>query len=184
MARGCLEMLLAIGAGIALALWVIRGAPAAPALPSSSSAIRTGGGELAAFPPAVRRWEGPIRRAAAACGLDPALVAALMTAESCGNPRAVSPKGARGLLQVMPYHFAPGEDPFDPETNLRVGVGILCRLLQEAAGDLPRALAAYNGGPGLLRLPPAAWPAESRLLAARALRHLEDARAGREIRCP
>jgi len=84
----------------------------------------------------------------------------------------------------MPFHFAPGEDPLDPETNLRVGVGILCRLLREAAGDLPRALAAYNGGPGLLRLPPAAWPAESRLLAARTLRHLEDARAGREIRCP
>jgi soluble lytic murein transglycosylase-like protein len=84
----------------------------------------------------------------------------------------------------MPFHFAPGEDPFDPETNLRVGVGILCRLLREAGGDLPRALAAYNGGPGLLRLPPAAWPAESRLLAARALRHLEDARAGRPIRCP
>jgi len=184
MARGCLETLLAIGAGIALALWVIRGAPAAPAPPASSSTVRAGEGELATFPPAVRRWEGPIRRTAAACGLDPALVAALMTAESCGNPRAVSSKGARGLLQVMPYHFAPGEDPFDPETNLRVGVGILCRLLQEAAGDLPRALAAYNGGPGLLRLPPAAWPAESRLLAARALRHLEDARAGREIRCP
>jgi soluble lytic murein transglycosylase-like protein len=151
----------------------------------TASALRPApAGDLQAFPPAVRRWEGPIRRAAAACGLDPALVAALATAESCGDPRAVSPRGARGLLQVMPFHFAPGEDPFDPETNLRVGVGILCRLLREAGGDLPRALAAYNGGPGLLRLPPAAWPAESRLLAARALRHLEDARAGRPIRCP
>ncbi len=184
MARGCLEALLAIGAGIALALWVIRGAPAAPALPTSSSTIRTGEGELAAFPPAVRRWEPQIRRAAAACGLDPALVAALATAESCGDPQAVSKKGARGLLQVMPFHFAPGEDPLDPEANLRVGVGILCRLLREADGDLPRALAAYNGGPRLLRLPPAAWPAESQLLAARVLRHLEDARAGRPIRCP
>jgi Soluble lytic murein transglycosylase and related regulatory proteins (some contain LysM/invasin domains) len=139
---------------------------------------------LQAFPPAVRRWERLVRQAAASCNLDPVLVAALMTAESCGNPRAVSPKGAMGLLQVMPYHFAAGDDPFDPVDNLRVGVGVFCRLLGEANGDLPRALAAYNGGPQLLGLPPAAWPAESRLLIARVMRHLEDARAGRPIRCP
>jgi soluble lytic murein transglycosylase-like protein len=139
---------------------------------------------LRAFPPAVRRWEGLIRQAAASCNLDPALVAALIATESCGDPRAISPKGAMGLLQVMPYHFAAGDDPFDPVDNLRVGVGVLCRLLGEANGDLPRALAAYNGGPQLLRLPPAAWPAESRLLAARVMGHLEDAQAGRPIRCP
>jgi soluble lytic murein transglycosylase-like protein len=139
---------------------------------------------LQSFPPAVRRWEGLIRQAAASCNLDPALVAALMTAESCGIPRAVSPKGAMGLLQVMPHHFAAGDDPFDPADNLRVGVGVFCRLLGEANGDLPRALAAYNGGPQLLRLPPAAWPAESRLLAARVMRHLEDAQASRPVRCP
>jgi soluble lytic murein transglycosylase-like protein len=139
---------------------------------------------LQSFPPAVRRWEGLIHQAAASCNLDPALVAALIAAESCGDPRAISPKGAMGLLQVMPYHFAAGDDPFDPADNLRVGVGVFCRLLGEANGDSTRALAAYNGGPQLLRLPPAAWPAESRLLAARVLRHLEDARVGRPIRCP
>jgi soluble lytic murein transglycosylase-like protein len=153
--------------------------------PPAAQAIRTDRTEtLQAFPPAVRRWEGLIRQAAASCNLDPALVAALVAAESCGDHRAISPKGAMGLLQVMPYHFAAGDDPFDPADNLRVGVGVFCRLLGEANGDLPQALAAYNGGPQLLRLPPAAWPAESRLLAARVMRHLEDARAGRPIRCP
>jgi soluble lytic murein transglycosylase-like protein len=139
---------------------------------------------LRAFPPAVRRWEGLIRQAAVSCSLDPALVAALMAVESCGDPRAVSSSGAMGLLQVMPYHFNAGDDPFDPTDNLRVGIGVFCRLLGEANGDLTRALAAYNGGPRLLGLSPAAWPAESRLLAARVMRHLEDARIGRPIRCP
>ena len=139
---------------------------------------------ISSFPPSVRRWAPQIRRHAVACGLDPVLVAALITAESCGDHRAVSPQGARGLMQVMPFHFAPGEDPFDPDTNLRVGIGILCRLLREADGDIPRALAAYNGGPRLLRRTPSAWPAESKLLVSRVTRHLEAARAGQEIRCP
>jgi soluble lytic murein transglycosylase-like protein len=173
MASAFLAALLGLSSGKLMAR-----APAAQAI----RADRTDA--LQAFPAAVRRWEGLIRQAAASCGLDPALVAALMTAESCGNPRAVSPKGAMGLLQVMPYHFAAGDDPFDPADNLRVGVGVFCRLLREANGDLARALAAYNGGPRLLRLPPAAWPAESRLLAARVMRHLEDARAGHPVRCP
>jgi len=173
MASAFLAALLGLSSGKLMAR-----APAAQAI----RADRTDA--LQAFPAAVRRWEGLIRQAAASCGLDPALVAALMAAESCGNPRAVSPKGAMGLLQVMPYHFAAGDDPFDPADNLRVGVGVFCRLLREANGDLARALAAYNGGPRLLRLPPAAWPAESRLLAARVMRHLEDARIGRPVRCP
>ena len=139
------------------------------------------GGEAAggwmAFPPAVRRWREPIRRHAAAAGLDPCLVAAVVAVESGGDPRAVSPKGARGLMQVMPFHFGPGEDPLDPETNLRTGVVYLRNMIDHARGDLRRALAAYNGGPGMLRRPPKDWPAETRVYVARVLGFHREARA-------
>ena len=81
-------------------------------------------------------------------GVDPALVEAVVAAESDFNPRAVSPKGARGLMQLMPQtaSFYGVADSFDPEENLTGGIRHLRDLLRYFGGDLSRSLAAYNAG--------------------------------------
>ncbi len=83
-------------------------------------------------------------------GMDPRLVHAVVTVESGYNPRAVSRKGAQGLMQLMPdtARRLRVKDPFDPEENVRAGVRELARLIDRYVGDLPRALAAYNAGEG------------------------------------
>ncbi|MCS7308828.1 MAG: lytic transglycosylase domain-containing protein [Armatimonadota bacterium] len=94
-----------------------------------------------------------IERIAQEEGVDAALVRAVVQVESGGNPNAVSPKGAMGLMQLMPRTAeAMGvRDPFDPEQNLRGGVRLLRGLLNEF-GDVRLALAAYNaGGPAVRR---------------------------------
>ncbi len=131
------------------------------------------------FTPEVRHWEGDILRWAAAYHLDPNLIATVMQIESCGNPRAVSSAGARGLFQVMPFHFAAGENPFDPETNARRGLGYLQAALQRSGGNVRLALAGYNGGLGVIGLPENLWPAETRLYVRLGWPIYQDARAGR-----
>lgn len=83
-------------------------------------------------------------------GLDPRLVDALVQAESGYNPRAVSKKGAIGLMQLMPQtaRRLNVEDPFDPEQNVRGGVREFSRLINRYSGNLSLALAAYNAGEG------------------------------------
>jgi len=88
-----------------------------------------------------------VDRVAARVGLDARLAHAVVRAESNYNPLAVSPKGAMGLMQIMPviarqYRVA---DPFDPEANLEAGMRHLRGLLGRLS-DTPRALAAYNAG--------------------------------------
>ena len=83
-------------------------------------------------------------------GLDPALVLAVVAVESGFRPEAVSPKGAQGLMQLMPRTAAAlgVQDPLDPGQNLDAGVRHLESLLKLYDGDLKRALAAYNAGQG------------------------------------
>jgi soluble lytic murein transglycosylase-like protein len=81
------------------------------------------------------------------------LVRALIQAESAFNPRAVSPKGALGLMQLMPATAAEYgvTDAFNPADNVRAGVKYLKRLLTSYEGNVELALAAYNAGPGAVK---------------------------------
>jgi soluble lytic murein transglycosylase-like protein len=90
-----------------------------------------------------------VQQTALANGVDPALVDLLIRMESGYNPRAVSPKGARGVMQLLPataraYGVA---DIFNPRENIRGGVRYLRDLLGRFDSDVRLALAAYNAGP-------------------------------------
>lgn len=80
--------------------------------------------------------------------VDPALVKAIIMAESSYNPRAISRRGARGLMQLMPKTAeALGVgDSFNPEHNINAGVKYFRKLLNRFNGDVKLALAAYNAG--------------------------------------
>jgi len=81
-------------------------------------------------------------------GVDPLLIAAVAEAESSFRVDAVSPKGALGLMQLMPVHVDDGVEPFDPEVNLELGTALLAELTERFDGRLELALAAYHAGPG------------------------------------
>lgn len=112
------------------------------------------------FTAEVAYWAGDIRRWARDHDLDPNLLATIMQIESCGHPTIASPAGAQGLFQVMPFHFATGEDMLDPDTNARRGADFLNYCLEAADGDAGLAMACYNGGPSVLTKPFEQWLAE------------------------
>lgn len=91
-----------------------------------------------------------VRSTAARHGLPAHLLQAVMQVESGGDPRAVSPRGARGLMQLMPdtATLLGVSDSFDPQLNLDGGARYLSSLLDRYSGDLDKALGAYNAGPG------------------------------------
>ncbi|SMG57064.1 lytic transglycosylase domain-containing protein [Paraburkholderia susongensis] len=94
-----------------------------------------------------------IRIASRAAGVDPALVAAVIDVESGFNRRAVSPAGARGLMQLMPA-TAQGfgvSNVYDPVQNVAAGTLYLGQMLRQFSGNLSYALAAYNAGEANVR---------------------------------
>jgi soluble lytic murein transglycosylase len=119
-------------------------------IPRPANQLASGFYGLASFaPPTVdaRRWDRLIVEAARRQELPPALVKAVIAAESSFDPRAVSPKGAAGLMQLMPATADMlGVDPLRAEQNVNGGVRYL-RSLVERFGDVTHALAAYNAGP-------------------------------------
>ena len=93
-----------------------------------------------------------ITAAAEAYGISPALALAVAQTESAFNPAAVSPKGAKGVFQLMPRTAAAYgvTDPFDPDQNIDGGVHMLADLTRQYHGDTAAILAAYNWGSGNL----------------------------------
>jgi len=103
----------------------------------------------AAEAPATTPFEQLIRGAAQKHGLDEELISSVITAESAFNPRAISRKQARGLMQLMPATASQlaVSDAFDPAQNVDAGTRYLKFLLEKYGQDLTLALAAYNAGP-------------------------------------
>jgi membrane-bound lytic murein transglycosylase B len=125
--------------GVAVALLAGRAGHAEPA---STSAAQVAPDPVAAT----------VAEAAQRSGIPASWIRAVMQAESGGDARAVSPKGAMGLMQIMPETWATlrlryglGADPFDPHDNIIAGAGYL-RELHDRYGS-PGFLAAYNAGP-------------------------------------
>jgi soluble lytic murein transglycosylase-like protein len=127
-------------------------------VPSAASEIRT---TRPVSNSRAREYDGLIRQYADQHALSHDLIRAIIQIESGFNPRAVSPKGAMGLMQLMPPTAAEYgvQNPFDPAENIRVGVAYFRRLLDRYNQNVELALAAYNAGPGAVerhgrRVPP------------------------------
>jgi soluble lytic murein transglycosylase-like protein len=103
-------------------------------------------------PPATGASQAAVTQAIDAASarhqVDPRLAEAVAWRESRFNPAAVSPKGARGVMQLMPgTALSMGVDAADTAGNIEGGVGYLSRMIRRFDGDLTKALAAYNAGP-------------------------------------
>lgn len=98
------------------------------------------------------QYADAVQFAASSANISPTLLAALIWQESRWNPRAVSRKGAMGLTQLMPGTARDlGVNAADPLANLVGGARYLRRLLDQFDGNVEKALAAYNAGPGRVR---------------------------------
>ena len=100
--------------------------------------------------PARRAYDAYIREAARRYRVDAALIRSVIQTESRFNALAVSPAGARGLMQIMPatLRHLGVRDAFDPRENIMAGTRYLRQMLDMHGGDVRLALAAYNAGPG------------------------------------
>jgi len=135
-------------------------------------------------PPRVVEPKELVERAALRNGLPPEFLHSVATVESAYQPAAISPKGAIGIMQLMPRTAAAlNADPLDPEQNVEAGARHLRDLLLRYDGQTRKALAAYNAGAGAVEryggVPPYR---ETQLYVEKVLRlynrKLEDGKAG------
>lgn len=152
-------------------------APQPKAAPAPSSPPAHRAEKPLHIPKMPQSLEAIIGKAAEAHGVDPDLIRAVIATESAGNPRAVSPKGAKGLMQLIDSTAAEVgvRNPFDPSQNVHGGAAYLKRMLDRYNGDQALALAAYNAGPGAVDkyggVPP--YP-ETRSYVRKIMQHLEN----------
>ncbi len=134
--------------------------PAGPELIKQLQQDRPVSGGSMSLPAGLRPWMDLISTAADRYKVEPELVSAVLLAESGGDPEAVSPVGAMGLMQLMPdtAQALGVSDAFDPTQNIHGGAHYLAVLLKEAKdwpiGDLQplwAAVAAYNTGPNAVK---------------------------------
>jgi Rod binding domain-containing protein len=106
--------------------------------------------KVAADPAGIENYQTIIDEASKTHKVDPQLVKAVILQESGGDPKAISAKGAKGLMQLMDgtAEMLGVSDPFDIKQNINGGVKYLAGLITKFQGDLKKALAAYNAGPG------------------------------------
>lgn len=145
---------------------------------SASENLASVGGISPIFTPEVRYWESKIIEWSSGQNLDPNIVATIMQIESCGDPQAVSTAGARGLFQVMPFHFSGNEDMLDPDTNARRGLNFYNEQLRYTGNDKLLSFAGYNGGYAASGGNYANWPDETKRYHTWAKGIYEDAQSG------
>ncbi len=134
----------------------------------------SGGGYLPYAPHALSptQLQSLVTPASERTGVPPALINAVLMAESAGDPSAVSNAGAQGLMQLMPGTAATCgiENPFDPAENVDCGSRYLRALLQRYNNNVELTIAAYNAGPGAVAAYHGVPPyAETRAYVARVL---------------
>ncbi len=123
--------------------------------------------------------ESIIDKAAADHGVDPDLVRSVIRVESNFNPNSTSPKGAMGLMQLMPgtARELGVQNAYDPVENIQAGTRYLSKLLNRYEGNVATALAAYNWGMGNLERRPAQMPLETKSYIKNVTRYYEQAKA-------
>jgi soluble lytic murein transglycosylase-like protein len=120
---------------------------------SESTAVQKSATALPELEEPALPFEDHIMQAAQTYQVDPTLIHAIIMAESSYNPRAVSHRGAQGLMQLMPTtaKWLGIRDSFDPAMNIDGGVRYFKKLLDRFDGDVKLALAAYNAGSRYVR---------------------------------
>lgn len=125
--------------------------------------------------PTHAEMDAIIDKASAAYGVDKALIRSVIRAESGFDVNATSPKGAMGLMQLMPATARElgVSNAYDPEQNVMAGARYLKGLLDRYKGDVRQALAAYNWGMGNLERSTGSLPEETRSYIAGIMKNYE-----------